>query len=175
MAPKDEQELRDMLATAFTLDGPCAIRYPRGNGLGIEASEPKSLPVGKGEIVCEGDAGLVISVGTRFADAKAAVDVLKNEDNRSFRLLNLRFIKPLDTSLIVEYLLSSKPLIVIEEGVAEGGVGEAIAVLALKHGWSGAFKHMAMPDSFPEHGTQAEILRDLQLDEAAIIETLRNI
>jgi len=175
MAPKDEQELRDMLATAFTLDGPCVIRYPRGNGLGIEASEPKSLPVGKGEIVCEGDAGLVISVGTRFADAKAAVDVLKNEDNRSFRLLNLRFIKPLDTSLIVEHLLSSKPLIVIEEGVAEGGVGEAIAVLALKHGWSGTFKHMAMPDAFPEHGTQAEILRDLQLDEAAITETLRNI
>jgi len=175
MAPKDEQELRDMLATAFTLDGPCAIRYPRGNGLGIEASEPKSLPVGKGEIVCEGDAGLVISVGTRFADAKAAVDVLKNEDNRSFTLLNLRFIKPLDASLIVEHLLSNKPLIVIEEGVAEGGVGEAVASLALKHGWSGAFKHMAMPDSFPEHGTQAEILRDLQLDETAITKVLRNI
>ncbi len=175
MAPKDEQELKDMLATAFTLDGPCAIRYPRGNGLGVEEREPSVLPVGKGEIICEGDAGLVISVGTRFADAKAALDVLKNEDNRSFTLLNLRFIKPLDMNLIKKHLKSDKPLIVIEEGVAEGGVGEAIAVQALKHGWSGTFKHMAMPDVFPEHGTQAEILRDLQLDEVAITKVLRNI
>ncbi len=175
MAPKDEQELKDMLATAFTLDGPCAIRYPRGNGLGVEEREPSVLPVGKGEIICEGDAGLVISVGTRFADAKAALDVLKNEDNRSFTLLNLRFIKPLDMNLIKKHLKSDKPLIIIEEGVAEGGVGEAIAVQALKHGWSGTFKHMAMPDVFPEHGTQAEILRDLQLDEVAITKVLRNI
>jgi len=175
MAPKDEQELKDMLATAFTLDGPCAIRYPRGNGLGVEEREPSVLPVGKGEIICEGDAGLVISVGTRFADAKAALDVLKNEDNRSFTLLNLRFIKPLDMNLIKKHLKPDKPLIVIEEGVAEGGVGEAIAVQALKHGWSGTFKHMAMPDVFPEHGTQAEILRDLQLDEVAITKVLRNI
>jgi len=175
MAPKDEQELKDMLATAFTLDGPCAIRYPRGNGVGVEAHAPKALPVGKGEMVCEGDAGLVISVGTRFADAKAAVDVLKDEDERAFTLLNLRFIKPLDTALIALHLKSNKPLVVVEEGVGQGGVGEAIAALALQQGWQGAFKHMAMPDVFPEHGTQAEILRDLQLDEAAITKVLRSI
>lgn len=174
MAPKDEQELKDMLATAFTLDGPCAIRYPRGNGLGIEVREAKALPI-KAEVVCKGDAGLVISVGTRFADAKAAVEALKNDDKRSFTLLNLRFIKPLDVALITEHLQSGKPLLVIEEGVAQGGVGEAIASLALQHGWHGAFKHIAMPDTFPEHGTQAEILRDLKLDEAAITETLRSI
>ena len=175
MAPKDEQELKDMLATAFALDGPCAIRYPRGNGVGVEAHAAKALPVGKGEVVYEGDAGLVISVGTRFADAKAAVDVLKDEDGRAFTLLNLRFIKPLDTDLIRKHLKSSKPLVVIEEGVGQGGVGEAIAALALQQGWQGAFKHIAMPDVFPEHGTQAEILRDLQLDEVAITKALRSI
>jgi len=174
MAPKDEQELRNMLATAFTIDGPCAIRYPRGNGLGEEICEPAALQVGKGEVVCEGDAGLVISVGTRFADAKAAVDILKNEDKRAFTLLNLRFIKPLDAALIAKHLESDKPLVVIEEGVAQGGIGEAIASIALQQGWHGAFKHMAMPDAFPEHGTQAEILRDLQLDTGAITEVLRN-
>ena len=175
MAPKDEQELKDMLATAFTLDGPCAIRYPRGNGVGVEAHAAKALPVGKGEVVYEGDAGLVISVGTRFADAKAAVDMLKDEDGRAFTLLNLRFIKPLDTDLIRKHLKSSKPLVVIEEGAGQGGVGEAIAALALQQGWQGAFKHIAMPDVFPEHGTQAEILRDLQLDEVAITKALRSI
>jgi len=175
MAPKDEQELRDMLATAFTLDGPCAIRYPRGNGLGVEASAAKVLPLATAELVGEGDAGLVISVGTRFADAKAAVDVLKNDDGRTFTLLNLRFIKPLDTDLIGTYLQTGKPLVVIEEGVGQGGVGEAIASFALQHGWQGAFKHMAMPNVFPEHGTQAEILRDLKLDKTAIVDVLRSL
>jgi len=175
MAPKDEQELRDMLATAFTLDGPCAIRYPRGNGLGVEASAAKVLPLATAELVGEGDAGLVISVGTRFADAKAAVDVLKNDNERTFTLLNLRFIKPLDTDLIGTYLQTGKPLVVIEEGVGQGGVGEAIASFALQHGWQGAFKHMAMPNVFPEHGTQAEILRDLKLDKTAIVDVLRSL
>jgi len=173
MAPKDEQELKDMLATAFTLDGPCAIRYPRGNGLGVEALEPKALPVGKAEVVCEGDAGLVVSVGTRFADAKAAVETLK-ADGQAFTLINLRFIKPLDTALLAQYLQHQKPLLIIEEGVAYGGVGEAIASWALQQGWQGRFKHIAMPDEFPEHGTQVEILRDLELDKAAIIKALRD-
>ena len=174
MAPKDEQELRNMLATAFTLDGPCAIRYPRGNGLGVEAQSPKPLPVGKAELVYDGTAGLVISVGTRFADVKAAVQVLQ-EEGQAFTLLNLRFIKPLDTARIIQHLQVNKPLVVIEEGVGQGGVGEAIAMLALQHGWTGSFKHMAMPDVFPEHGTQAEILRDSLLDKAAIIDTLRTL
>jgi len=175
MAPKDEQELKDMLATAFTLDGPCAIRYPRGNGLGVEAKAPAVLPIGQAEVIQEGDAGLVISVGTRFADTKAAMDCIQAEDGRSFTHINLRFIKPLDTALLGKHLQSNRPLVVVEEGVACGGVGEAIAAFALTQGWQGCFKHMAMPDVFPEHGTQAEILRDLHLDAEAIAKTLRDL
>ncbi len=174
MAPKDEQELRDMLATALTLDGPCAIRYPRGNGSGVSMQPPAPLSIGQAEWIDEGDAGLVVSVGTRFADAKAAIDILK-EEGKTFSLLNLRFIKPLDTACIINALIDDKPLIVIEEGVAQGGVGEAIAMLALKQGWKGKFEHMAMPNVFPEHGTQAEILRDLHLDRDAICDTLRKL
>ena len=174
MAPKDEQELKDMLATAITLDGPSAIRYPRGNGLGVALREPDILPIGQAEIICEGDAGLLISVGTRFADAKAAVDALVAE-GRKFTLLNLRFIKPLDTTLIAKHLCNGKPLLVIEEGVGQGGIGEAIASFALQQGWQGMFKHIAMPDVFPEHGTQAEILGDLGLDQAGIEAALRSI
>ncbi|MBL1353592.1 MAG: 1-deoxy-D-xylulose-5-phosphate synthase [Zetaproteobacteria bacterium] len=175
MAPKDEQELKDMLVTAFTLDGPCAIRYPRGCGLGVEAKIPAVLPIGQAEVMQEGDAGLVISVGTRFADTKAAVDCIQAEDGRSFTHINLRFIKPLDTDLIAKHLQSKRPLVVVEEGVACGGIGEAIAAFALGQGWQGSFKHLAMPDVFPEHGTQAEILRDLHLDADAIANTLRAI
>lgn len=175
MCPKDEVELAHMLKTALDMDGPVAIRYPRGSGLGVAEEAAKALPVGKAELIAEGDAGLMISVGTRFVDAQTAVDTLKTEDDKAFALLNLRFIKPLDIEAIVKHLPQGKPLIVIEEGVGQGGIGERIAVEAMKSGWSGEFVHIAMPDAFPEHGTQAEILRDLKLDSAGIVEKIRGL
>ncbi|MDQ7057718.1 MAG: 1-deoxy-D-xylulose-5-phosphate synthase [Ghiorsea sp.] len=176
MCPKDEVELTHMLKTALEdIDGPVAIRYPRGSGLGLDDEVPKVLPVGKAELISEGKDGLMVSVGTRFVDAKTAVDTLKTEDDKAFALLNLRFIKPLDIDAIVKHLPQGKPLVVIEEGVGQGGIGERIAVEAMKSGWSGAFVHIAMPDAFPEHGTQAEILRDLKLDSAGIVEQIRGL
>ncbi|MDX8388279.1 MAG: 1-deoxy-D-xylulose-5-phosphate synthase [Ghiorsea sp.] len=175
MCPKDEVELAHMLVTAMDINGPVAIRYPRGSGLGSEPERPTLLPVGKAELIQKGDAGLIVSVGTRFQDVQQAVQTLKDEDEKLFSVLNLRFVKPLDVESIVNNLSSSKPLIVVEEGVTEGGIGEKIAVEAVKSGWSGAFRHIAMPDTFPEHGTQAEILRDLGLDADGIVKTLRAI
>ena len=176
MCPKDEVELSHMLKTALEdMDGPVAIRYPRGSGLGLDAETPKALPVGQAELIAEGKDGLMISVGTRFSDAQAAVNIVKDEDKKSFALLNLRFVKPLDVASIVQYLPKGKPLVVIEEGVGNGGIGEKIGVEALKSGWHGSFVHIAMPDAFPEHGTQAEILRDLKLDKDGIIEQIRSV
>ncbi|MDX8398471.1 MAG: 1-deoxy-D-xylulose-5-phosphate synthase [Mariprofundaceae bacterium] len=173
MAPKNEQDLKNMLYTALSLDGPCAIRYPRGNALGVTQQEPELLAIGHAKMISEGLAGLVVSVGTRCAEAEAAIKILQDEDDRSFALMDLRFIKPLDQGLILEQLQQASSLLVIEEGAGQGGVGEAIAALALKSGWQGQFKHLAMPDVFPEHGTQPEILRDLELDQAAIVQALR--
>jgi len=175
MAPKDEAELRHMLLTSLSINGPVAIRYPRGNGYGVELGEACELPIGQAEVLEEGDAGLVIAVGTRVRDSLQAVETLRKEDGRTFSLLNLRFIKPLDEQAIQSQLKSDKPLIVVEEGVARGGIGEHIAALALKSGWSGPFVHIAMPDAFPAHGTQAEILRDLEMDAAGIIKHLRSV
>jgi len=174
MAPKDEMELKHMLATALTIDGPVAIRYPRGNGYGVEITEPEALSIGKAELLEEGSDGLILAVGSRVEDARQAVQILHDEDDRAFTLLNLRFIKPLDESTILAHLQSGKPLVVIEEGIRQGGIGEQIAALALSSGWSGQFIHIAMPDSFPTHGTQAEILRDLELDTAGILKQLRS-
>jgi 1-deoxy-D-xylulose-5-phosphate synthase len=175
MCPKDEVELSHMLKTALDMDGPVAIRYPRGSGLGLVQETPKALDVGKAELIEEGKDGLIISVGTRFADTQAAVETLKSEYEKSFALLNLRFVKPLDIDAIVKHLPKKKPLVVVEEGVAQGGIGEQIAVEAIKSGWSGAFVHIAMPDAFPEHGTQAEILRDLKLDKDGILKKVRSV
>ena len=174
MAPKDEVELADMLATAFTLDGPVAIRYPRGNGLGVEPHTPSPLEVGKAELLRKGKDGLLISVGTRAQDAMQAVDQLAAE-GINYTLLDLRFIKPLDVKAIKTHLKKGKPLAIVEEGVAEGGIGEAIATLALTSGWQGPFSHIGMPDKFPEHGTQNEILHDLALDADCITKALKKL
>jgi len=174
MAPKDEAELKHMLATALSINGPVAIRYPRGNGYGVELGKPEILPVGQSEVLENGDDGLVIAVGNRVRDALHAVETLRKEDSRAFTLLNLRFVKPLDEATIRSHLKNDKPLVVIEEGVAQGGVGQQIAVLALTEGWHGRFIHIAMPDAFPAHGTQAEILRNLGLDADGIIARLRH-
>jgi 1-deoxy-D-xylulose-5-phosphate synthase len=168
MAPKDESELSDMLATAMQLDGPSAIRYPRGNGYGVEMHPPTALPVGKGEVLEEGKDGLVISVGTRTRDALQACESVRKQHGKHCTLINLRFIKPLDSALIIKHLRKGKPLLVVEEGSAEGGVGEAIAALAMKQGWHGPFDNLGIPDAFPAQGTQAQILRDLGLDAAGI-------
>ncbi|EAU55305.1 1-deoxy-D-xylulose-5-phosphate synthase [Mariprofundus ferrooxydans] len=175
MAPKDEAELRRMLVTSLTIDGPVAIRYPRGHGYGVSIEDSSPLPVGHAEVLTEGDSGLVIAVGSRVHDALQAVETLRSEHGRAMTLLNLRFIKPLDEQAIMIHLKSGQPLIIVEEGVAAGGAGQQIAVLALQHGWHGPFAHIAMPDAFPAHGTQAEILRDLGLDAAGILSRLRQL
>jgi len=175
MAPKDEAELRRMMATSLTISGPVAMRYPRGNGYGVSLDDASPLPIGCAEILEEGDDGLVIAVGARVRDALQAVETVRREDGRAMTLLNLRFIKPLDEKTILLHMKTGRPLVIVEEGVAAGGVGQQIAVLALENGWSGPFAHIAMPDAFPEHGTQAEILRDLGLDAAGILSRLRQL
>ncbi|ATX80929.1 1-deoxy-D-xylulose-5-phosphate synthase [Mariprofundus ferrinatatus] len=174
MAPKDEAEFKAMLITSATINGPVAIRYPRGNGYGVDISQlPAPLSVGKAEILEAGNDGLVIAVGTRVRDTLAAVERLRQEDGKAVTLLNLRFIKPLDLEAILKHLQQGKLLAIVEEGVAQGGIGQEIAALALKSGWSGPFVHIAMPDIFPAHGTQPEILRDLELDANGILKQLR--
>ncbi len=173
MAPKDEAELRHMLATSLSMDGPVAIRYPRGSGYGVALTEPAALPVGRAEMLEDGRDGLVIAVGTRNRDALQAVEVLRKEEGLHLGLMNLRFIKPLDMEAIGAHLPPGKMLAVVEEGTAAGGIGEQIVSLAVQAGWSGRFVHIAMPDSFPEHGTQAEILCDLELDADGIVKQLR--
>jgi len=175
MAPRSGVELELMLAHAFTLDGPVALRYPRGaisEGCDVVVGvEIAPIAQGKAELLVEGDQGLVISVGTRCNDLLAAV----NQSSAGCSVINLRFVKPLDEDAILAHLIPGKPLVVVEEGSRLGGVGEQIAALALSHGWQGAFAHIALPDAFPDHGTQAEILRDLQLDVAGIATQLRKV
>jgi len=133
---------------------------------------PSVLPIGKAVLTCDGDDGLVIAIGTRLHDAQAAIERLAEYHGLHFGLLNLRFIKPLDKEAILRHVKQERPVMIVEEGVIQGGVGQSIAALLLQHGWQGAFEHAAMPDSFPAHGTQLEILRDMALDADSLYQRL---
>ncbi len=173
MAPRDENELRRMLATALTLDGPSAIRYPRGAGLGLPPAPLEPIEAMRAEPLREGADGLLVSIGACAQAALEAAERLEREEGRAVAVLDLRFIKPMDREAILARLQPGKPLAIVEEGVAAGGAGEAIAALACESGWHGPLARIGLPDAFPEHGAQAEILRDLGLDAEGVLKRLK--
>ena len=125
MAPKDEEELRHMLATAIAIEGPAAVRYPRGAGLGVPLTDSlETLPVGKAEVLQEEGDIAFLAVGTMVEKAKEAAAILKEEGIEA-AVVNMRFIKPLDTELLGEMARTKRLLITAEENVLAGGFGSA--------------------------------------------------
>ena len=174
MAPSDEDELADMLATALTLDGPCAIRYPRAKGSGVPLKiEPVPMPVGKGRMEVEGDDVLIVAVGSMVGPAVEAARQLASEDIAA-GVLNARFIKPLDRDLIVEKASAAGKVLTVEEGVLAGGFGSAVLELFSDEGLDSLkTARMGIPDAFVEHGTRAELMTDLGLTAEGIAERAR--
>src|SRR5690606_8126976 len=128
MAPSDEQELRNMLETALAIEGPAAIRYPRGAATGVAIGEPQVLEVGKARIVHPGGPRpdvLVLACGTTVADAVAAARTLAEEGTRVV-VVDPRFVKPLDETLICELAAQTGRVITVEEGCLQGGFGSAV-------------------------------------------------
>ncbi|WIG58736.1 MAG: 1-deoxy-D-xylulose 5-phosphate synthase [Ktedonobacterales bacterium] len=167
LAPKDENELRHMLYTALCLDGPVALRYPRGNGLGVEMeTEFKKLPVGKAELLTP-EAEIkhaecaILGFGNMVAPALQAAQELAAEDNICAVAVNARWAKPLDEELILRLARATKTLVTVEDGMAATGFGSAVAELLHARGLHDVrLKVIGLPDTFVEHGTPA-ILREL--------------
>ena len=170
MAPKDENELRHMLKTALNHSGPIALRYPRGNGTGITLDKDlHNLPVGKGEIVREGDDILLVAAGTAVQNALEAANRLEQKDI-SAAVLNPRFIKPLDQELILGWAKKIGRIITIEENVLQGGFGSAVLEAFQEASYfPRAFVRIGLPDAFVQHGTQG-ILKNLHGIDADGIE-----
>lgn len=170
--PKDEAELRDMLATAVAMDSPTAIRYPRGAGIGVSlTADFKSIPIGKAEIISENDGEVVfLAVGPMVYKAKQAAEILA-ESGIMATVINMRFVKPLDKAIIETMAVSKKLLVTVEENVLAGGFGSAVAeVLAdgdlLKHT---SLIRMGIADTFVGQGTHDELLEicNLQPEQLA--------
>ena len=173
MAPKDEEELRHMLATAIAIPGPAAVRYPRGAGLGVALTDSfEKLPVGKAEVLQEGGSIAFLAVGTMVEQVKEAAAILAEEGIES-TVVNMRFIKPLDTALIDEMARTKKLLITAEENVLAGGFGSAVAEYLADSGQQVPLVRFGIPDRFIEQGTRKELLSLCGLQPEQMAECVR--
>jgi 1-deoxy-D-xylulose-5-phosphate synthase len=172
MAPKDEQELRDMLYSAvfkFT-DGPVALRYPRGEGTGIKLKKMQFIELGKAEIVKSGSDIAIFALGEMVNESLIAASIL--EDAGIFaEVINARFVKPLDTDIIDSICSRFDKIITVENGQSAGGFGSAVLeYINSNDKLNIKLFIMGIPDKFVEHGTQAELLHELGLNADSIAE-----
>lgn len=159
MAPKDEQELADMIYTASKLEGPSAIRYPRGGGAGITPKALKQITLGKGETLEKGSDLAIIALGSMVYPALLAAREL-SALKLSARVINARFAKPLDAELIVNAAKECKVLLTVEENTVLGGFGASVLETLAQNGVKNAVvKNLGLPDAFVEHGS-LEMLRE---------------
>ncbi len=159
MSPKDENELRHMLFTAVNLGSPAAVRYPRGNGIGVQLDpQLKQLAVGKGEIVRQGDDALIVAFGPIVQTALQAAEILARDHQVSTTVINARFAKPLDTELLSSELPKYGLVCTLEDHALSGGFGSAVVEFANDAGLAlkGPIKRFGVDDSFVPHASQAE-------------------
>ena len=172
MAPKDENELRHMLKTALSFNGPISVRYPRGSGVGVDITEPmQELPIGKAEVLREGKELCFWAIGSMVQSAVQAADKLK-EQGIDAGVVNMRFAKPLDKELLIEHAKRYGKIVTLEEGVLAGGVGSEVLEILDDAGLlqQCAVLRLGIPDEFVTHGDKKLLFRDLGLDTDAIVQ-----
>ena len=170
MAPKDENELQHMLKTAVCCGRPASVRYPRGNGWsGPLDEELQILPLGKAEILEEGEDLVILAIGSCAQAALRAYDLLAEKGIRA-AVVNARFVKPLDEELICSFASKTGKVLTIEENALQGGFGSAVLELLGEKGLKEvAIKRLGIPDVFVEHGTQEELRHKYGLDAEGIV------
>jgi 1-deoxy-D-xylulose-5-phosphate synthase len=173
MAPKDEAELQRMIVTGIEHDGPIAMRYPRGNGHGVplmdEGWEP--LPIGKGEILRNGDDVLLLAYGSMVYPAMQTAELLR-EHGVEATVINARFAKPLDTELILPLAQQIGRVVTFEEGCIDGGFGTAVLEALMEANILVPVKRIGVPDLLVEHATPEESKASLGLTPAQMSETI---
>ena len=169
MAPKDENELQQMLKTAIEHDGPIAFRYPRGEGWGVEMDEAiRALEIGKGELLRHGKDIVILGIGNTVAPAlKAAQDLAQLGIDAA--VVNARFVKPLDRELLLGLFAQVPRAITVEDHVVHGGFGGAVVELLADEGMAEInIRRLGVPDRFIPHGTQEELRKMCGIDKDAI-------
>ena len=169
MAPADENECRQMLYTGFMHQGPAAVRYPRGRGPGTDVqSKMECLPIGKAEIIKQGKDIAILAFGSMLSAARTVADEL------GASLVNMKFVKPLDETLIKQMAATHKRLITIEENAVAGGAGSAVNECLLASGSTVQIQNIGLPDRYIDHGSRDDCLAMADLDVAGILKQIRN-
>jgi 1-deoxy-D-xylulose-5-phosphate synthase len=165
MTPSDENECRQMLYTAMTLETPSAVRYPRGMGPGVEVkNQMLALPLGRGEVRREGRRVAILAFGSMLAPALLAGEAL------DATVVNMRFVKPLDVELVQRLASEYELLVTVEENAVQGGAGSAVAECVP----GTAMLNLGLPDRFIEQGEHARMLADCGLDAAGLIRAINS-
>jgi len=168
MAPADENECRQMLYTGYSLQGPSAVRYPRGTGPGVPLQAAmKALPVGKGEIRRQGSKVAILAFGSMVKPALDAAEAL------DATVANMRFVKPLDNELVRELAASHDLLVTVEEHQVMGGAGSAVCEALAGLGLEQRVLLLGLPDRFVDHGDPAKLLSSVGLDAEGILKSIR--
>ena len=171
-APRNEIELRNILYTAqLGLDLPIAIRYPRGRGNILDWQQPFSkIEIGKGEKLKEGNTIAVLTIGKMAHNAMEAINSLASEE---IGLFDMRFVKPLDESLLGDIFRNYKTIITVEDGIINGGFGSSITEFASRHQYHNTIEIMGVPDEFPEHGTILQLQDAVGISSEKVKETIQ--
>jgi 1-deoxy-D-xylulose-5-phosphate synthase len=176
MAPKDENELRHMLSTAVTHPGPIAFRYPRGSGVGVPIEEEmQMLPIGKAEVLTTGTDAVILGIG---ATVMVAVEAGKQLEDQgiSATVVNCRFLKPLDDTLITRLATEIPYVLTVEENVLQGGFGSAVLECLADAGiTTERFVRLGIPDTFVEHGSQKILRKKYGVDAASIVKSIKDM
>ncbi|RZI41838.1 1-deoxy-D-xylulose-5-phosphate synthase [Herbaspirillum sp. HC18] len=168
MAASDENECRQMLSTAYRFNGPAAVRYPRGSGIGATIEKDlRTIPLGKGEVRREGKGVAILAFGTMLPPSLGAAEEL------NATVANMRFIKPLDVELVKQLAQTHDALVTVEEGCLMGGAGSAVAEALAEAGIVKPILHLGLPDKFIDHGDAGQLLAMCGLDAKGIAASIR--
>src|SRR5437879_368925 len=169
MAPKDEGEMRDMLLTMVEHVGPAAMRYPRGNGIGVPFKEPQLLEIGKAEILRDGGEVAIVAYGSMVHPSLKAAENLAREGIEA-TVVNARFVKPLDAALLLALARTKRLIVTVEEAYLAGGFGSAVVELLEENGLQDKVRvvRMGVPDRIVTHGDPKLLLAKYGLDADGI-------
>ncbi len=176
MAPKDENELQHMLYTAVRCDGPAAVRYPRGNGVGVSLDwQLKELEIGKAEMLKEGSDLAIWAIGHHVHTALLAAEELERKGIKA-SVINARFVKPLDMELLERTARDFGKIVTIEENALMGGFGSAILEALADKGFSDVrVRRLGLPDRFIQHGSQQLLRKEVGLDVDSVVSACKEI
>jgi len=174
-APMNEEELRNLMFTASTHNGPFSIRYPRGNGVMVEWKTPlKQIPVGKGRKVRDGEEVAILTIGH---PGNFAVEACKRLEKEGFSPAHydMRFVKPIDEEMLHEVFKKFSKIITVEDHSLQGGFGSAVAEFMIDHGYTAQISRLGIPDRFIEHGEQKELYDECGFDAKAIVQAVHHL